>query len=283
MSIFNLFLQAVRDTWSRKRMIVLVWGVTLLFSVPAFWAVQRPLRSHFGMTSVPDEWLTQFNANYLLEMLVEQPLFFQTVTSVLTAMGLLYLLVSILLSGGVVGGLQTKSPDKFFARFIGDGGKFFGRFLRLFLWTLLLSAASLIFLLIPVAGILFVTVALGITRCASDIAKFRLAADAGFKVTKTYFSSLGWVVKNFFRVASVYLMSLLMLLAAFAIYRLADPTPHSVVTILWMFLLQQAFVLFRTSIKIQMLASARLLWQTAPKETVSPNLTHMPLEPGVQT
>lgn len=282
--IFKIFIRAFKITLKQKKMISLLWVVSLLFALPAFWVIHRSLNSYFGGRQVASAWLNGFDFNYLLEMINDFPTITMTVNGLAAGLMFLFLIVSLFLTGGMIGSLysivQTGDPadGKFAETFFQFSGKFFFRYLRVFIWTSLLSIFSFVFLMInSYAGIITVLL-IALWVMTSDMTKIRLFSDNSGKVTRVYFSSLKWVLKNLLPMSGIYLINFLVLAIGFFLYKTVDNafTPHSAFMILIMFLLQQLFVLFRTMIRIQIFGSAICLWIEK-----SPDLESEPEIPAV--
>lgn len=276
--IFKIFSRSLRTTWSEKKMAALLWFVALLAAVPSFWTIHRSLNSYFGGRAVASEWLHGFNLNYFIEMINDFPTITTNFNAVIISSFILFLVVTLFLTGGIIGRLQlvasqgTPSNPGFNESFFQSGGKFFFRYLRVFSWTILLSFISLVFMMIGGYAGLLTAALIAFWMIVSDMTKIRLMAEGSGKVTKTYFSSVVWVLKNFLPVAGIYLLNFIALAAGFFIYKLVDNSiaPDSSLMIIIMFIWQQIYVFFRSFIRIQFLGSAVLVWIERPAISESP-------------
>lgn len=272
--VLKIFIQTVRITLQQKKMMSLLWAASFIFALPGFWIIHRSFNSYFGGRNVANEWLSQFTLNYLFEMINDFPTLLRTTNALYSGSTVLFLMVTIFLTGGVIGrllqgGSENGSGEENFApSFFRFSGKYFLRFFRVFLWTLLLSVVSLAFMTIgDYAGIISACL-IAVWIMTSDITKIRLVSENSEKVTKTYFSSFVWILKNFPSVASVYFMNFILLVIGFSVYKILDNalTPDGALKIFLMLFLQQMFVFFRGAIRIQIFGSAILLWKTKLKK-----------------
>ncbi|KAB2881120.1 hypothetical protein F9K33_02645 [bacterium] len=266
--IFSIFARSLKITLQQKKMMGLLWALSIIFAFPVFWTLHRSLNSFFGGRQVASEWLHQFNISYLLEMINDFPTIIPTTNALFFGSALLFLLVTIFLTGGIIGKLiQTVSEnssdqESFLTSFFGFSGKFFFRIFRVFLWTLLLSLVSFAFMMIGGYAVLITAALIAVWIMTSDITKIRLISENSGAVTKTYFSSFIWVMKNVPSVALVYLINFIMLVLAFALYKLADNAliANGILKIFLIVIIHQMFVFFRGAIRIQMFSSAIFLW-----------------------
>ncbi len=276
--MIKIFIQSLKLTWNEKRMAALLWSVSFLIALPSFWTVQRSLNSYFSGRTVASEWLHEgFDFNHLLEMINDFPSITVTFNSVIAATLVLFVIASVFLAGGIIGRLRTLTADApvtqgFSASFSHYGGSFFFRYLRVFLWTALLGFVSLVFMMIGGFASLLTIASIALWIVVADVTKVRLMTENSSQVTKTYFSSLVWVLKNFLPAAGLYLLNFLVLAVGFFIYKLLDNalTPDSIFMILLMFLWQQVFIFFRSAMKIQFLSCTLLLWNSRPVKLETP-------------
>ena len=266
--IFKIFIHALKITLKQKKMISLLWAVAFLFSLPAFWVVQKSLNSYFTGRQVASEWLNGFDLNYLFEMINDFPTITQSINGLVGGSLLLFLVVSIFLTGGVIGRLykivagEAAADSEFAGPFFQFSGKFFFRFFRVFLWTLLLSVVSFAFMMIGTYAGIITALLIALWVITSDITKIRLLSGDSTKVTKVYFSSLVWVLKNVLPLSGIYFLNFVILALGFFLYKTLDNafTPDAGYKIFLMFLSQQVFVFFRTVIRVQIFGSAICLW-----------------------
>jgi hypothetical protein len=264
--IFKIFLQSIKTSWNEKKTAVLLWAVSLLVALPSFWTVQRSVNSYFGGRSVASEWLHEFKLGYFLEMINDFPAITATFNATAGASVIVFLIATLFLTGGVIGRLYANAGQLFYGNFFIHCGTFFFRFFRVFLWTMLLSFFSLVFMMIGGYAGLITAALIALWIMTSDVTKIRLFADDSSTVTRTYFSSMVWVFKNFPAVFSVYLLNFSLLALGFMVYKLMDDaiTPDSGFMILIMFVWQQAYVFFRSIMRIQFFTGAILLWKERP-------------------
>jgi hypothetical protein len=287
MNIFNMFIQSLRFASRRKKMIFLLWFLSFLFSLPVFYTIHQGLKGYLTGSRVPAEWMHQFNANYLVEMIVDQPTLPQTFVPLVFAVSLISLLLSVFTTAGMAGVIykdttHLQQDKSFLPAFFENAGQYVGRFFRNFLWTLVLSVISLVFAAFGVWGFVISALLVCVWIMASDVAKIRLIAENSTRVTRIYFPSLVWVLKNLAGVGGIYLLNLVLLAAGFAIYKIVDQAfdPNAVGKILLLFVVQQLFIGFRSLMRIQFFTSIVLFRQSRAVEVQTGDAAAVTVQPA---
>jgi len=194
----------------------------------------------------------------------------------------LFFLVSVFLNGGVVGRLaagERVTPAGFFS----DCGRFFWRFVRLFLLSLpvyivvlalfsrLLSAAlksvydnaATEWTTLIVSNLQFLAVVLvfSIIQMLFDYTKVRLVIDDSYQVLRSLGRTAGFVLGNFGRAWGTYLLvSLFFVFGFFVFVKVLGVIPsRGLVPAALGFLWSQAFVLFRLWTRVQYFATAFII------------------------
>lgn len=130
------------QVWKNKRLIVVFYLANLLFGLVLMLPLRAVLSNFAGNTLMGAKLAGRFDMDFLFDLLTHN----QNVTSIITGMMLVvpavYWLFSLFLSGGAFSVLAT--GEKYSAAMFWNGAAtYFGRFSRIFLWSL------------PVLGILF--------------------------------------------------------------------------------------------------------------------------------
>ncbi|MDD8015393.1 MAG: hypothetical protein PHX45_06840 [Acidobacteriota bacterium] len=273
MTIIHAFLNGVGTSCRKARMLGYLWAVNLVFSLilitPFFLLVNREFGHSLAGGSLGRldlVWMADFQYKYwdlqpslLLWTLV--PLGF-------------YILVSIFLNGGILGRIAAPEEKTGPQAFFGDCGRFFWRFLRVFL----ISIAAYII----VFGVLFKILAapldawiksapsewpgliasnirflialllLSVVQMFFDYVKVSLAAEDGKRTLQAVGRTAGFLGRNFFKAWVLYLLVAVMFFAltvAFGIAGNGFPGggPAAVAAA---FVWSQIYVLFRLWTKV---------------------------------
>ena len=278
MSIFGIFGGGARETVRLGRALVILWVANVFFSLlgvlPLAFLIDREIGHSFWGTSVRG-----FDFLWLGEVLYK----FRDLPPVLAGWFLgvagLFFIASVFLTGGVVGRLvagERVTPAGFF----GDCGRFFWRFVRLFLLSLpfyfvvlslfsrLLSAAlksvydsaATEWTTLIVSNLQFLAVLLvfSIVQMLFDYTKVRLAVDDSYQVLRSLGRTVGFLLQNFGRTWGAYLLVSLVFGLGFVVFiNVLKLIPNrGLVPAALGFLWSQGFVLFRLWTRVQYFATA---------------------------
>ncbi|MFQ5629284.1 MAG: hypothetical protein ACE5I1_11025 [bacterium] len=133
--IYTSIKQGFSQTWANKRMILLFYLASLVFGVIIVWPLRSILSGFIGNSMMGADLAGRMNMDFLFE-------FFKNVSSAPNAFfGLVFLIPAIywlfglFLSGGALASFAR--GEKYEPAFFwGSSAKYFGRFLRLVLWSL---------------------------------------------------------------------------------------------------------------------------------------------------
>jgi len=119
----------------RKRMIFVYYILNLLFGLMIMLPVRAALMDAAGYSLVGQHLAVKIDMDFLLEFIVKNSIAGSPMLLLVMSAGIIYLAANLFLSGGAYGVLAA--GDVYSARlFWENAGKYFGRFLRLFFWSL---------------------------------------------------------------------------------------------------------------------------------------------------
>lgn len=272
MSILRVFARSVGTSIRTAGLLPCLWAVNAVFAAlllaPLYGIVQSELgRSLLGRAVRGFDllWLGEAAAKYGPAM--------SSIALGLAAVALAYGLLSVFLAGGIVG--RIASGERFtLAGFCGDGGRFFWRYLRVFLLGLLMTAlfvglvsrlssgaAGLFSRNAPSAwpviiasnlSLLIVLLAFTIVQMILDYARVRLAVEDGRKAARALVATVRFFGRRFFGAWAIYLAVALLFVAGSAgcllvLNRIPGGSwPWLIVGFLW----GQLYVFFRLWIKV---------------------------------
>lgn len=264
------------QTRENKRLILIYYLANLLFSVILLLPFRTIVKDFIGGGVMGETLAGRFNLDFWAELFRKQHNLGEAVTSLIMFIPVAYWVLLLFLSGGVLAVLL--SGEKYSAaRFWGNCGKFFGRFVRLGLWSLpvfaiLFSVQYLetglqrliygkqpyqyisywggwIRMLISYLGIIYYAVILDYARIIAvkeDMKKMRVALWRAVKFSLRHFlNTFGLGLAVFFAGALILLIynPLANVLAA----------PNAIVVLL-LFLMQQAYMVTRMLLKVTLFA-----------------------------
>jgi hypothetical protein len=273
MKVLKSYYQGIKQASSQAKMIFVLWLSNFLFSSVIFYLFFGAFSRAMGNSAVAEGLLKRFDFNFLVEFMSNHGESIATIFYSILILTLLYLLVSTFLFGGILFTLtlRSKSIDstserrRFAQIFFQGAGKFFGRFFRLLIYSLLLWIASLIILFLVnllislFAGreasekLFFYTlwVRLGIAlfifflvRMILDYTRIKIALEDSPKVFRSLFEMIKYVLKKLGKTLALYYLLLLTGAVFFAVFWASKSIipQNSFITILIAFLVGQVFI-----------------------------------------
>jgi hypothetical protein len=149
MSIIACGLKGIRDASARPKMVVVLWLANLLAAVPLYLVFSAAWGGAVGASGLGGSLASKTDMNAVVEVLTGSSSSLRNAMIVALGLAALYELAAIFLAGGILETLIRK-PGKgaFASAFFGGGGRFYGRFFRLSVVSLLLW--------VPAAGLYLV-------------------------------------------------------------------------------------------------------------------------------
>jgi len=263
--------------WENKRMVITFYAVNLLVGLLVMLPFRNVLGSFVGHSLTGEKLAGRFDMDFLFDFLTNNKGAVDVITGLIFVAAALYGLAGLFLSGGaftVIAGEGGYSASVFW----GSAARHFGRFFRLFLWSLPVFAifycvqfietgiVRLVFggdpyqnvsywggwvkLGLAYIGLLFYTMAFDYARIylvLHDERRTRIAMWQGIKFSFTHpFKTFGLALTLFITGAIVLI-----------IYNpIADllTAPHALVVLL-LFIVQQLYIVFRMGLKLTLYAS----------------------------
>ncbi len=273
-SIINLFKQIQLILF----LFAIVFGLSWIFSRTVLSTIKTEANGSMEL----DKLLGDFDFATFTDFLLQSGNAFKPFIVLVFLMGILYLFISILLSGGIL--FQFKSSDKFsISEIIKNGLIHFKSFFLIFLFSLLLLV-SLIFLsgmfffifaslaeggnekdyilwMIPPMIILFIFVSY--VFLISDYAKVIKYENKEYTAWKAYTSSIKFVLLNPMTLM-LFILVFLILFFMTAMYLVIEQKipMTSLLSIGFIYLIQQVFVIFKIACRILNLNIAQNLYNS---------------------
>ena len=278
MSIIQAIVKGMGTTVRKPRLLVILYVVNALFAVavaaPFLLIVQRELgHSFFGSNVRPLDimWIGEAVLKY------EEAL--PALLGAVIVGAALYLVFHIFLNGGIVGRLLDREGPTTLEPFFADCGRYFWRFVRIFLLSCVFLFLSLGIVMRLVSGLfrpamesaatewlplilsnvhlLLALLLLSVVRMVVDYARIAVVADGERKVLRALRHALKFLGHRFFRAWALYLLMAFLSLAGMVVFhgvfnRLGAPIVTMVVAgLIWM----QAYVVFRLWVRTLFVAA----------------------------
>lgn len=287
MGVFKSIFAGMGTSLRKPRLLLILYAVNLLFAVliavPALVVIQRELGpSLFGLSVRPVDpaWLGEAALKYGSAL--------PALAAGFVAAGLAYLVLHIFLNGGIVGRLLDREGRAGLAEFAADGGRYFGRYVRLFLIGVVflvltlgvfMSLVGALFeplstsaltewppLILSNLHFLIALLLLSVVHMILDYARIAVVADGERKVFRALRHALAFLRKRFFRAWTIYLLIVALSVTGTVLFyvlfgRLGDPSLGRVATgLVWM----QLYVLFRIWIRTLFVSAQAEFYKAHP-------------------
>jgi hypothetical protein len=287
MGVFQAIGKGIGTTFRKPRLLVILWVVNIVYAAvvafPLFSLAQTELgHSYLGSNVRPLDlmWLGEAVLKYQDAM--------PAIAGGLVVSALLFLGLYVFLNGGIVGRLLDREGRPTVQAFFGDCGRYFGKFVRLFL-------ASVVFLVLTFGVVLRLLSALmnlwienawtgwpsvilgnlhflaallllSVVHMVFDYARIAVVADGETKVLRALGHALNFLKKRFFRSWALYLLIVGGFVAGTVVFYavfglLSGPT---VLFVLLGFVWMQLNVLFRIWVKTLFFAAQAEFYRSHP-------------------
>lgn len=287
MGVFKAIAKGIGTTFRKLPLLVLLWVVNIVYAAvvafPLVFLAQKELgHSYLGSN------VRSFDLMWLGEAVLKYQDAMPAVIGGLVVSTLLFLVLYVFLNGGIIGRLLDREGRTTLQAFLSDCGRFFWRFVRLFL-------ASLVFLILTFGVILRLLSALmnlwienawtewtsvilrnlhflaallllSVIHMIFDYARIAVVADEETKVLRALRHALNFLKKRFFRSWALYLLIVAGSVAGtvffYAVFGLlSGPT---VLFVLLGFVWMQFNVLFRIWVKTLFFAAQAEFYRAHP-------------------
>lgn len=239
MGIFKAFFAGLGTTLRKPRLVLILYVVNAVFALiaaaPFLALVQRELGHSLAGASV-----RPLDISWLGEALLAYGSVLPALAAGAAVAGLVYAALHIFLNGGVVGRLVDREGPASLAAFMADGGRYLGRFVRLFLVSLVFYALTFGLVLKLVAALfepldkgaftewlplvlsnlhfVIALLALSIVHMVLDYARIAVVADQERRVLKALRHALTFLKTRFFKAWALYLLVVLIQAAGAAVF-----------------------------------------------------------------
>ncbi len=267
MGVFKTFGQGFRTANRKGRMLVYLWLFYVLFSLLVIAPFYFVFQKEFSRSVLGERLFEGMDVLWLGDLIYK----YQNLSSILVGWlvvpSIIFLLFHIFLNGGIIGRLAAGGEKVTLQSFCGDGGKYYWRFLRVFLislvgyavvfgvigraisapfklwvknasnqWTTLIASSLrlLLFLLL-----------FSIVKMFFDYIKIRLVAEESKKTLRAFLFNFSFLGRRFFRAWALFLLVGLVFVAISVVYQVVAgwlPKPGQSLSGLF-FLWQQMFIL----------------------------------------
>lgn len=277
----NKFIRSgLREALSARRLIIFLWLISLCGGLLIVLPFRTALTEGFGYNLAGKQLASGFNLALITDFLHHYSAQGKMMFNLAFWVGMLFIFLYTFLNGGIIAYFVGQKSPPFLVSFLQNCGKYWGRFLRLFL----LSGLSLVVLLFPLMKLIN-TIARAITKNSSnegyiiwtrltgylliylaflwlamvfDYAKIRLIIDGSKKSFRAVLKSFGFVFRNFWQTVRIYFSLVILGWILFLVYVfivLNAPAPLSAPVFWLIVIFQQLYLMSRLWIKLSIYSS----------------------------
>ncbi|MBN1271036.1 MAG: hypothetical protein JXB26_02095 [Candidatus Aminicenantes bacterium] len=300
MKVWKSFFSGIKDAVLRPKMVFVLWLVNFLFASVLYFLVSGFLTDVLSRSGIAESLIKKGDFNVILDILTHHGGQAGTIFSVAIILFFLYILASLFLRGGILFSLAESLPssteknkERFASIFFRGAGRFFGRFFRLMIYSLILWAGfvlinaifhflvgivtssgdneRMIFYMFWARLVVFFFFYFFVLMVL-DYARIKIVLENSKKVFQNMFWALGFVQNKIGRTLGLYYLLVITGVLITIAYWLLDSfiSRHTMVMVLAAFVLGQIFILARSWLTIGFQAAQMRFLDSGrqlPKET----------------
>lgn len=282
----------LRQAWRNKRLVLIYYLANFLVALLLVLPFRAQLQNLAGRSFMAEELASRLDLDFLFEFIKEAQTSLTAAMVLVALAGVTYAAIQLFLSGGAltvfVKGFAAASP-----LFWSDASRYFGRFVRLLLWSSLVGGLLLCLPLLASAiqrlvfgsdPYQYITyygnwLQMGLRHIGFilylmvfDYARIYVVASDERRMRVALWKGIRFVMRNFWRALGLALCLYLVGLVALAGYRLvaAQLSAPATVVILGLFIWQQVYICWRMLLRLVLLASEVGLYQRLTLANGSP-------------
>jgi hypothetical protein len=286
MKVLNSYGNGFKRAFLEPKMVAVLWLVNFVAASVIYFLSSGYLSDKIGNRLVSANFLEGFDFKTFFELLIHEGQGLHWIFTTALILAFLYYWASLFLHGGILAVLKSRGitgdsesrGTRFAPVFFQGAGKYFGRFFRLAIYSLLLwIVLGIIYYLLDlvlksftaggtnetailvryVARPVIILILYFLIRMIGDYARIMIVVEDSKAVFRSLFLAIQFVFRNFFRTIILYYLVLITGVAIFAAYWIVQkmiPT-QTLLPILLAFLVGQIFILSRGWLKIVLQAA----------------------------
>ena len=273
MTILSFAVKGLRDAASRPKMVFVLWLGNLLAAIPLYLLFTGAFGAALGASGLARGLAAKTDMNVLFEILTSSGPAVRDLLRAALGLILVYEFAWIFFAGGILQTLLGDAAAPFASTFFSGGGRFYGRFFRLTMYSLLLwLPAGVLFIVfdgilsavqsdpnreqlgffLALARYAFALALLHLIRMISDYARIRIAVRDSRDVFAELGRAVRFVLGRLGRTLALYYLLGLAGLAILILFELLDSAlpKTSPAAIFAAFVLTQVFIAARSGLRI---------------------------------
>ena len=294
MTILKTFGQGMSTANKKSKMVIYLWLVNFVFSILILTPVYFLLQKDLSRSLLGEQIGKGFDLIWMGDLIYKYRNILPTLAGWFLIPSILFFMLYIYLNGGIIGRLAAQGEKTNLSTFFADCGKYFFRFFRVFLISILGYAvffgivlrifslpldywrknASTEWPLILSSSIRFLVIVLlfSVIRMFFDYVRIRLVVENSKKTIKATLVNFSFIGKHFLKAWLLYLLvGLVVVIFALVYMAVYQAFPKIGVLIIAGFLWQQIYIISRAWTKILFLATEYHFYKAhKPKELEIP-------------
>jgi hypothetical protein len=289
MKVFKSYSQGIKRATAEGKMVWLLWLANAIFASFIYFSFSGFLSRILSHRAAAQNFLETFDMNTFFELITHNGRELNTIISFAMLLLIGYIFASVFLNGGILFTLihptKTNGKRRLAPLFFQGMGKFFGRFFRLLIYSLILWLGVIIvnlilhIILTPITkggtneplmfylALLRVVIAfflVFLVKMIVDYTRIKIVIEDTRQVFRSFFQALGFVFRKLGSTLAIYYLYVLTATAIFIVYWLVQKTikTNSLLPILFAFLIGQIFILSRGWIRVGLQAAQMEFFQS---------------------
>jgi hypothetical protein len=145
MSVIKSYVHGLAAATRRPKLVALLWLMNVVFALPAFFIFRGAFKGVLGNSLAADGLLKKIDMNVIFEFLTSSGVVVGQVVTAVLVLVVLHVLAYIFAFGGILNVLAPEARGQHLApAFFGGGGRYYGRYFRLVVYSIALWVPVLV-------------------------------------------------------------------------------------------------------------------------------------------
>jgi len=282
--MFQAFKTGIGRVNKKKRMVLLLYGINILFAILLTIPFHALLQSFFSDSLMTEKILQGFDFDAFTDFMRESKRGIDTLTVDIFWFALFYLLFNTFLAGGILEVFYAEERRFSTRRFFSGCATYFGRFLRLLMFSVIFFLAVFIlntalsalvsaitddtrtevpWIIWKLVQYLIVFLLLCFVNMIFDYAKIKTVVEDSRKMMRTTFSAIGFIFQHPGKTLGLFYLLVLIAILLLVIYLLLENLINTTTAfgILLLFVLQQIYMFVRFGVRASFFSTQLALFE----------------------
>jgi hypothetical protein len=263
--LLNAFKSGLLKVNANLKFLILVWIINLSFAALLTGPIYILLKESLSKSVLGMQIIHSFDIQWFAELEYRFSDIIKFMPTILIMVGIIYALIQVFLVGGVLEVLNSKASKNLFIDFFYGCVRYFFRFFKVFLISLVCYAGlyylNLVYIkYIEISSItsesqfvqilansiryIVIIVLFGILNIIFDYVRIRIVVNQSYRIFEDIWFTFKFIIKNFFNVSLLFLLLASIGTGIFLLYALIDTifNPDTVLLIILLFFIRQIYI-----------------------------------------